>query len=177
EPVMTGGLFWDGAVTVIENAASVALSTPSLTLIVMPSYVPTSPSPGVPDNCPVDGSKRLHTGPFCSENVRMSPSTSSAVGVNEYSVPAATVAGGVPEIVGGVFTPASRTTIWNGGSVTVDAPSLTAITMSRNVPALAGGGVPSSVPVLGSKRAHAGRLRIVKRSGSPSGSSACGTNR
>src|SRR5690606_7641595 len=117
EPVMSGGLFWDGAVTVIENAASAALSTPSLTLIVMPSYVPTSPSPGVPDNCPVGGSKPLHTGPFCSENVRMSPSTSSAVGVNEYSVPAGTVAGGAPGIVGGVFTPGSRTTIWTGGSV------------------------------------------------------------
>src|SRR4029077_12524804 len=50
EPLMVGGLFSAGAVTVIANAASDALNLPSLTEITMFENVPVVPVGGVPDN-------------------------------------------------------------------------------------------------------------------------------
>src|SRR5690606_38372696 len=131
DPEIVGGVFCDGAVTSIENGPSTACSAPSLAAMTMPSYVPTSSSPGSPASSPVDASKLAQAGAFSTLKISVSPSRSDAVGMNAYSVPAATVAGGSPDIDGGVFTVASRTTISNGGSVVVARPSVTAITTSR----------------------------------------------
>jgi hypothetical protein len=58
----------------------------------------------------------------------VSLSASAAVGVNEYAVPAVTLVGGVPLIVGARFGGAC-TLIANEGSEAVARPSLTEITM------------------------------------------------
>src|SRR5690606_23443835 len=139
--------------------------------------MPTSSSAGKPASSPVDASKLAQSGAFSTVKISVSPSRSDAVGMNAYSVPAATVPGGSPEIEGAVLTVARRTVISNGGSVVVARPSVTAITTSRYRPALACGGTPSSSPVSASNDAHGGRLLIVNESGSPSASEACGTKR
>jgi hypothetical protein len=47
-PLIVGGVLT--AVTVIENAGSAVLATPSLTEIVMPDFVPAWALVGVPEN-------------------------------------------------------------------------------------------------------------------------------
>ena len=89
------------ALTVIANASSDADALPSLTLITIPLYVPTSLADGVPLSCPVAMLNVAQAGLFVIENDRVLPDGSVAVGVNEYAVPAVALVGGVPEMVGG----------------------------------------------------------------------------
>ena len=51
-PLITGAVF-GAAFTVIENAGNDAVALPSLTLMTMFAYEPTSAAAGVPDNRPV----------------------------------------------------------------------------------------------------------------------------
>ena len=115
------------SVTVIENAASAALALPSLTLMTMFEYVPALALVGVPDNWPVAVLNDAHAGRFAIENVSLSPSPSAAVGRNVYALPAFTVRGGAPLIVGALFG-AAATVIANGASAALALPSLTLIT-------------------------------------------------
>jgi hypothetical protein len=62
EPVIAGGRFVVGAVTTIENAASVAVFGPSLTEILMLLNVPVVPLGGVPDSRPVRVSNAAQPG-------------------------------------------------------------------------------------------------------------------
>ena len=82
EPVIVGGRFVVGAVTVIENAASVAKFGPSLTEILMLLNVPVVPLGGVPDKRPVRVSNAAQPGCPAIENIKVSPSGSEAVGTN-----------------------------------------------------------------------------------------------
>ena len=82
---------------------------------------------------------------------------------------------GTPLIVGARLA-VRDTVIENAGSATFVAPSLTVIAMFEYVPTLAAVGVPLSRPVNVLKVAHAGRLTMLKRSGSPSASLAVGWN-
>jgi hypothetical protein len=86
-------------------------------------------------------------------------------------VPAATVVGGLPEIVSG-----ATTLIAKGASVAVVLVSLTLIWMFAKVPMLVLVGVPLNCPVLLLKFAQAGLFAIVKVRGSWSGSEAVGVN-
>ena len=56
---------------------------------------------GVPLSCPVAMLKFAQDGLFVIENDRVLPDGSVVVGVNEYAVPAVTLVGGVPDMVGG----------------------------------------------------------------------------
>ena len=87
------------AATVMEKAGNAADENPSLTLITIPEYVPTPVA--VPLNRPVAMLKVAHAGMFVIENDSVLPDGSVVVGVNEYDVPAVTLAGGVPDMVGG----------------------------------------------------------------------------
>jgi hypothetical protein len=158
---------------VIVNGDRDAVAVPSLTLIWMFEYVPTSPAAGVPWRRPVLVEKVAHEGSLVIENVSGSSSSSFAVGVNEYRMPSRTEVGGVPEIVGGVFGE-SVTVIVNAGSAAVSSPSLTLILMFANVPAAVG--VPCRRPVLVENVAHEGGPVIENVSGSSSSSSAVGVN-
>lgn len=51
-----------------------------------------------------------------------SPSASLAVGVNEYGVPATTLAGGVPEMTGGVLAPADA--LWKKSATPTKAVAI-----------------------------------------------------
>ena len=125
-PVIVGGWF-GAALTTIENAASAALSWPSLTLIPMFANVPTLAAAGVPCSRPVVVLNVAQLGLFAMLNVSVPPSGSFAVGVNEYCVPTVAVVGGVPEIVGGIFD--EVTAIENSGKGVDAFPSLTLTTM------------------------------------------------
>ena len=87
----------------IENGPIVALASPSETEILMPLYTPTSASVGVPLSLPVDVLKLAQPGFPVIENVSVSLSESSAVGVKLYALFAFTWLGGLPEIVGAEF--------------------------------------------------------------------------
>jgi hypothetical protein len=89
------------ALTVMANASSDADAVPSLTLITIPLYVPTSLADGVPLSCPVAMLKVAQAGLLVIEKDSVWPAGPLAVGVNEYALPAVTLAGGVPEMVGG----------------------------------------------------------------------------
>ena len=125
-PVIVGGRF-AGALTTIENAASCALSWPSLTRITMFANVPTFVVAGVPCSRPVVVLNVAQVGWLETLNVSVPPSESLAVGVNEYCVPTVAVVGGAPEIVGGMFDEA--TAIENAGNGVDAFPSLTLMTM------------------------------------------------
>ena len=107
-------------------------------------------------------------------NVSVPPLASFAVGVNEYSVPAVAVVGGVPEIVGGVFDDA--TVIENAGNGVDALPSLTLMTMLLYVRTCVAPGVPCNAPVVTLNVAHVGRLAIANVNALPSGSLAVGVN-
>ena len=176
-PLITGGRFVVGAVTVIENAGSDALAWPSLTLITMFENVPVVPDGGVPDSCPVPALNAAHAGRPAMLHVSGSPSASLAVGTNVYEVPAATDVIGVPEITGGWLVVGGVTTMLKAGSATAVAlPSLTLMTMPANVPTFATCGTPVSWPVVAEKDAQDGLLAIVNESVSPSTSLAVGVN-
>src|SRR6185503_4277074 len=161
----------------IWNVASwAAPPCPSLTPMPMFENVPTFELVGVPCNRPVVALNVAHAGRFVMLKVSVPPSASLAVGVNEYAVPAVTVVGGEPEIVGGWFG-AALTTIENVASCALPpCPSLTPMPMLANVPTLAVVGVPCSRPVAVLNVAHAGRLVILKVSVPPSASLAVGVN-
>jgi hypothetical protein len=102
--------------------------------------------------------KVAHGGVWFRLNVNVVPGSGSlAVGVNEYSAPAATLVAGVPEITGGVFV----TVIENAASAVVASPSLTLITMPLVVPMSAAPGVPCKAPVAVLKAAHAGMFTML----------------
>jgi hypothetical protein len=73
----------EAAATVIANAGSEVLATPSVTLITIPEYVPRFDVDGVPLSCPVAMLKLAHAGLLMMENVMPLPAGSLAVGVNE----------------------------------------------------------------------------------------------
>ena len=104
-------------------------------------------------------------------------SASAAVGRKLYAWPTVTDVAGVPLIVGARFADEPPTVIENRGSPALMLPSLTRISMFEYVPAFAAVGVPVSCPVMLLKDAHAGRLMMPKRTGSPLPSLAVGTNR
>jgi hypothetical protein len=162
------------ALTVIANAGKAADALPSLTLIRMPEWVPTSAAAGVPLSCPVTVLKLAHEGGFAMENVRLLPDGSLAVGVKEYAVPAVTLVPGVPEIVGPEAP--DTTAIAKVGSEAVATPSLTLITIPASVPTSAAAGVPLSCPLAMLKFAHEGRLLIENVRPLPAGSLAVGAN-
>jgi hypothetical protein len=104
--VIVGGEFVGvvaaGAVTWMVKGASWAVAVPSDTLMVIEAYVPALPVEGVPESTPEDVSNVAHEGMFWIEKVSASPLVAVTLGWNEYSVPAATVVSGVPEIAGGL---------------------------------------------------------------------------
>ena len=100
-------------------------------------------------------------------------SASAAIGRKLYAWPAVTEVAGAPLIVGARLA-VRDTVIENAGSETVVAPSLTLIAMFEYVPTFAAVGVPLRRPVDVLKVAHAGRLTMLKRSGSPFASLAVG---
>jgi hypothetical protein len=63
---MLGGRF-GGASTVITNASIDAVALPSLTLMMIPAELPTSPAPGVPESSPVRSSKLIQADLFRTE--------------------------------------------------------------------------------------------------------------
>ena len=83
-PLIVGAVFGSGT-TVIENAARLALSSPSDTLIRILEYVPSSASEGVPDRRPVLLLKLAQDGLPWIENVSVSPSASLADGTKLYA--------------------------------------------------------------------------------------------
>jgi hypothetical protein len=117
--------------TTIANVGSETVVVPSLTLIRMLENVPVCVLLGVPDSLPVVVLNAAQAGLFAILNVRVLPSGSRAVGVNEYATPVRTEVGGVPEIVGGWFVvpPEALTVIENAGSEAVATPSLTLMMM------------------------------------------------
>jgi hypothetical protein len=117
--------------TTIANVGSETVVVPSLTLIRMLENVPVCVLLGVPDSLPVVVLNAAQAGLFATLNVRVLPSGSRAVGVNEYATPVRTEVGGVPEIVGGWFVvpPEALTVIENAGSEAVARPSLTLMMM------------------------------------------------
>jgi hypothetical protein len=100
-PLIVGGLF--AACTVMENAGSVAVAVPSVTLIEMLAYVAASLAAGVPLSRPVEVLNVAHDGLLTIENVSVWPSGSEAVGVNEYAWPEVTEDCGVPLMTGARF--------------------------------------------------------------------------
>lgn len=68
-------------VTVIENAGSDTLSTPSLTVMTIPLVVPIFALLGVPLRVPVLLSKFVQTGRLVILKIILSPSASFALGV------------------------------------------------------------------------------------------------
>ena len=71
------------ACTWIAKAASEAESVPSLALITIFENVPTLALVGVPERRPVELLKLAQDGGFFTENVRVLPCGSLAVGLNE----------------------------------------------------------------------------------------------
>jgi hypothetical protein len=135
------------ALTVIAKAGNEAEAYPSLVLITIPEYDPTSVAVGVPLSCPVALLNPAQPGIPVIENIRRLPAGSLAVGVKEYAAPTVTLVLGVPEIVGGegddAALPASTCTE-NPGNVAVFSPSLTAMTMFEYVPTLPAEGLPDN---------------------------------
>ena len=74
--------------------------------------MPTLPAAGVPLSCPVAMLKVAQGGRFVIENDSVWPAGPLAVGVNEYVVPAVTLVGGVPEMVGGDGAETLTVTAW-----------------------------------------------------------------
>ncbi len=68
----------------ILNEDKLAVAVPSLTVITISLYVPTSPLSGVPVNAPVSVAKAAHEGvPVIEYSRVVFASTSDPVGVNE----------------------------------------------------------------------------------------------
>jgi len=76
--------------------------------------------------------KLAHAGLFCTEKASVMPLGPLAEGRNEYALPARSVVGGVPEIVGGgcdAVAWLASTWMLKAGRVALFQPSLTAITI------------------------------------------------
>ena len=99
-PLIVGALLLVLLVTVIENAGSDAVALPSLTLMMMFWYVPTLAAVARFDSRPVLVLKTSHAGLLRIENLSSSPSASEAFVQKLYQLPAFTVVGGVPEMLG-----------------------------------------------------------------------------
>jgi hypothetical protein len=94
-----------------------------------------------------------------------------------YAVPAVTVVGGVPEMIGGAGGVDDVTVIANGANAADAEPLLTLITIPAEVPTLAIVGVPLRLPVPVLNFPHAGRLAMEKTMApAPEGSEALGWN-
>src|SRR5262245_60736681 len=87
----------------MENAGSSTVSLPSLTVMTMLLYVPTSVPDGRPVKRPVCVSNVAHDGRLRILKLSASPSASLAHGWYWYGTPAVAVAGGRPEMTGGVL--------------------------------------------------------------------------
>src|SRR6185369_10465102 len=71
-PLIVGGRFVVGAVTLMANAGRAALALPSLTLMTIPVVVPTFAAAGVPVRAPVAVLNCAHDGLFTIVNVSVS---------------------------------------------------------------------------------------------------------
>jgi len=87
--------------TVMLNAGSAAESDPSDTRMTMLLYLPAAA--GVPASLPLLALKDAQEGLLLMENLSALRCASFADGVKVYALPAMTVAGGVPLMVGAVF--------------------------------------------------------------------------
>ena len=87
------------------------------------------------------------------------------------------ISGGESPSGGGVGSSAGMISMLNGGSALPLTPSLTLMTMPVINPVSPLAGVPESSPVVGSKLAQEGLVRIEKVKRSPSGSFADGLNK
>ena len=132
-PEIVGGrLVVPEVLTVMENGGSEATPPlPSLTLMMMFEYVPTSALVGMSDNWHLVLLKTAHAGGFWIEQRRVSPFGSEIVAMKLYQTPTLAVVGGVPEIRGGELPPEVEpvTVIENAGSQAVDVPSVTPMRM------------------------------------------------
>jgi hypothetical protein len=140
-PEMTGARL--RASTVMPNAGSDTVESPSLTLITTPEKLPAALGAGVPCSVPVRVENDAHDGLPAIEKVSFLRSGSEARGVKEYDWPTLTRLAGVPVIVG--LRLRDVTLIEKGGNATDDLPSLTLISMPGYVPTACG--VPLSTPV------------------------------
>ena len=158
--------------TSILKAVSAALNSPSLTLITIPVVMLTSLLPGVPMSAPVVVLKLAQLGLLLMLNVSGSLSGSLAVGAKLYEASCTTLVAGVPDIIGASLR--LITSILKAGSVTLNSPSLTLITIPVVMPTSLLPGMPVSVPVVVLKLAQLGLLLMLNVSGSLSGSLAVG---
>jgi hypothetical protein len=101
-PEMRGGEFVPELepVTVIEKAGRYAVDVPSLTLIRIFEYVPTSALVGMSDSWQRVRLKTAHAGAFWIEHLSSSPSASEIVAMKLYQTPTLAVVAGVPDIRG-----------------------------------------------------------------------------
>ena len=173
-PQIVGGVFGAGP-TVSVNGASEVVALPSVTLIVTVDEVFASATSRCAAEPAVAVSNTAQLGGPWMLNVSASPSTSFAVGWNEYGALTEADVAGVPEIVGGVFG-AGPTVSVNGASEVVALPSVTLIVTVDEVLASATSGVPLSKPVNVLNDAQLGCPEMLNVSASPSTSLAVGWN-
>jgi len=172
-PLMVGALLL--FLTVMLKAGNETLALPSLTLITIPVVIPTSLVDGVPDNVPVEELKVLQFGALVMEKVRLSLSTSFAIGVNKYATLSNTEVAGVPLIVGAVLL--LFTVILKAANEALAVPSLTLITIPVVVPTSLIDGVPDNEPEAELKVLQLGAFVIEKVRLSLSTSFAIGVNK
>ncbi len=97
--VTVGATVWStGSVTDTAKGGRSALVVPSLVLMTMLEYEPTSVVAGVPEICPVVVSKRVHRGALRTLNVSEALLGLLTVGRNEYCCSAWMAGVGVPVI-------------------------------------------------------------------------------
>lgn len=92
--------------TLIENAGSDALDTPSETRMMMLLYFPMCDVDGVPPRRPDVLLNHAQAGLFEIEKVSVLPSGSEAVGRNEYVTPTVALVAGAPDMTGGLLAAA-----------------------------------------------------------------------
>jgi len=157
----------EDAVTLMSNRGRTTELVPSVTEIEMPLATPAAV--GVPVRRPDEVLKVAQDGLLLIENRSVWPSGSLAVGVNEYALPTVAVVGGEPVMVGGLFDDA-LTCRENAGRLVRLRPSLTEMTMLRQVRASEAEGVPDRRPVVDENDRNRGLFEIenvsLLRSGS-----------
>src|SRR5688572_860387 len=94
---------FDWPTTLSVNGARLALTRPSLTVIVMFEYEPTLPAAGVPVIAPLVLLNVAQAGRFVTLNASVLPSGSDADGVKVYDWPTVAPVPGVPPMTGGRF--------------------------------------------------------------------------
>lgn len=161
-------------VTVMVNPANAPVPPlPSDTETTIAALVPRLAAVGVPAIVCVPALKLSQLGKPDTDQVKVSPSASVAVGVNEYAAPGARLVNGLPLTTGERLVVAGAvTTIVNAGSDTEDLPSLTLIVIPAKVPAV--GGVPDNTCVVVLKVAQLGTLSALQVNASLSASVAVG---